>query len=107
MPWWWGRCPAPMESVDSSSSTASTLRLPWRRSSASRRVTASRITRRWVDGLASIMEHMGTMQTDDFLAELDRMVKDRLDHLGESAKAAEPAASLGIATLLMTALKKE
>jgi len=47
------------------------------------------------------------MQTDEFLAELDGMVNDRLDRLAESAKAAEPAASLGIAALLMTALKKE
>ena len=47
------------------------------------------------------------MHPDDFLAELDQMVKDRLDRLAESAKATEPSPSLGIASLLMTALKKE
>ena len=36
-----------------------------------------------------MMEHTITMQIDDFLAELDQMVKDRLDRLAKSAKAAE------------------
>jgi bacterioferritin (cytochrome b1) len=47
------------------------------------------------------------MQTQDFLAELDRMVADRLDRLGHRAATAEPAAHVGIAALLTTALKKE
>src|SRR5262245_56750190 len=53
------------------------------------------------------MEHSAAMHTADFLAELDRMVKDRLDRLGQSAAAAEPAASIGIPMLLTAALKKE
>src|SRR5262245_49552484 len=47
------------------------------------------------------------MRTDDFLAELDRMVKDRLFRIAQSAEAAEPGAEVGIPALLTTALKKE
>lgn len=47
------------------------------------------------------------MQPQDFLAELDRMVVDRLAQIGHRAAAAEPAAEVGIAALLTTALKKE
>jgi hypothetical protein len=53
------------------------------------------------------MEHDTAMQTQDFLAELDRMVADRLELLGHRAAGAEPAADVGIAALLTTALKKE
>lgn len=47
------------------------------------------------------------MQTTDFLHELDHLVQERLGHLGEAAASAEPAAEIGIAALLATALKKE
>lgn len=47
------------------------------------------------------------MQVEDFLAELDGLVKDRLARLNESAVAATPAPALGIPALLATALKKE
>jgi bacterioferritin (cytochrome b1) len=53
------------------------------------------------------MEHALAMQTEDFLAELDRMVAERLSRVGQSSAAAEPAAEVGIAKLLTTALKKE
>jgi bacterioferritin (cytochrome b1) len=47
------------------------------------------------------------MQTEDFLAELDRAVADRLAGLGEASASAEPAADIGIPQLLVSALKKE
>jgi hypothetical protein len=53
------------------------------------------------------MKHQGAMETQAFLEELDRMVAERLRRLGQSAAAAEPAAAVGIAALLTTALKKE
>jgi bacterioferritin (cytochrome b1) len=47
------------------------------------------------------------METDRFLEELDRAVHSALADLGEAAAAAEPAAEVGVADLLATALKKE
>jgi bacterioferritin (cytochrome b1) len=47
------------------------------------------------------------MDTQAFLAELDRAVGDRLAHIGELSARAEPASGLGIAELLAAALKKE
>ena len=47
------------------------------------------------------------MDTAAFLAELDRTVEHALAALGESAVAAEPAAEIGVAQLLVVALKKE
>ena len=47
------------------------------------------------------------MRTEDFLAELDRQVADKLAGLGQAAAAAEPAADIGIPQLLAAALKKE
>src|SRR5262249_44266228 len=89
------------------SSSESTRRLRWRRSSASRRVMPSATTQRWVDRSAFLMEHPLAMQNDDFLAELDRMVKDRLSRIAESAEAAAPGAEGGTPALLAPGLKKE
>jgi hypothetical protein len=47
------------------------------------------------------------MEPAPFLAELDRTVEAALQRIGDAATAAEPAAGVGIAALLATALKKE
>jgi bacterioferritin (cytochrome b1) len=44
---------------------------------------------------------------DDFLAQLDARVNERLARIGEVAGSGEPGASIGIPQLLATALKKE
>jgi bacterioferritin (cytochrome b1) len=47
------------------------------------------------------------MESRDFIAELDGLVKERLDRLGQAASAAEPGAAIGVRELLGAALKKE
>ena len=47
------------------------------------------------------------MQSEAFLAELDRAVADTLSTLAEAAGAAEPGPEIGIPQLLLAALKKE
>lgn len=47
------------------------------------------------------------MEMNRFLQELDGLVQARLGRIGASSAASEPAASLGVRELLVTALKKE